>query len=46
MLGVTIFWDLMLKKIDVGYVEEMEVHVKLLKGFSMTHCPEAVSVKS
>lgn len=44
MSGVTIFWDLMLKKIDVGYVEEMEARVKLSKVFSMTHCPEAVSM--
>lgn len=46
MLGVTIFWDQMLKKTDVEYVEEMGVHVKLSKVFSMTHCPEEVSVKA
>lgn len=46
MLDVTIFWDLMLKKIDVGYVVEMEVHVNLLKAFSMIRCQEEVSVMS
>lgn len=45
MLDVTIFWDLMLKKTGVGYVEEMEVHVNLLKAFSMIHCQEEVSMK-
>lgn len=46
MLDVTIFWDLMLKKTGVGFVVVMGVHVKLLKVFSMIHCPEVVSLKA